>query len=243
MYKCHSCCRAALPNGNRSVSLSSMNRAFKDVVCIDRFLLSDICMLNVMDSVSLFSAFAIVPDTSLGYAILSIDFCWLSQFWPPAPVQFDDAFNHYDFKNYQQTLGIEYHPVPPHLPSKNVLESKHGVIRNVFLRILHDDHNNAQLAARLSESQMTYLGRAFSHHSKWRRATVCLSSILYDQSSSSKRWLVRSYSLMSKEGSRVFCNQEVLRIHKSILVTLLKSTFVLKNRNAVNGSLHSVFSE
>lgn len=59
----------------------------------------------------------------------------------------DTAFDSDEFKEHLVRHGTEFRPIPSRRHSKNVLESKHGVIRNVFLGILQENDDNAQLSA------------------------------------------------------------------------------------------------
>lgn len=57
------------------------------------------------------------------------------------------ALNHVKFLQYLSSLDIGFKPIPPHRPSKNVLESKHDVIRSIFLILMRDDAMSTELAA------------------------------------------------------------------------------------------------
>eukprot|EP00171_Calliarthron_tuberculosum_P017605 IDg17605t1 len=83
----------------------------------------------------------VVPDTSMNFAIEAIESQWISPFWAPEIVLFDLAFNNTNFKKYLSSYSIEPRPIPPRRHNKNVLESKHRVIRDVYLRLKaeHED--------------------------------------------------------------------------------------------------------
>lgn len=91
---CQSCRSIALPKASRKVSLSSISREFNEVVCVDHFYLNDLYLFPAIDSVTTYSAFLFVSDTSLDHAVFAIEACWLSQYWPPTAVLGDDAANH-----------------------------------------------------------------------------------------------------------------------------------------------------
>jgi len=133
--RCPHCLASAQPQPNRKVALSTLNRSFTDVVCVDHFYLEQLRLFHVMDVYSRFSAAGIVDDASLPTAVLSFDAVWLSHFWPPAEVQGDPAFNHEGFLSYLKSLDTAFRPVPPRRHQKNTLEPKHGVIRSIFLRL------------------------------------------------------------------------------------------------------------
>ena len=99
-----------------------------------------------MDSVTRYSSCSIVTSASLSDAILAFESCCLSQFWPPPAVLGDLAFNHDEFKHYLSSIGIEFNPIPPRRHNKNVLESKYGVIRSMFLRLTSEGSLSPKLA-------------------------------------------------------------------------------------------------
>lgn len=133
--ECHHCKAACLPTPSRKVSLSSLSRSFNEVVCVDHFYLDNIRMFHMMDAWSRFSTCYALDDASLRSAVIGFEASWLSKFWAPLSVRGDDAFNKDEFKNYMSTLDIEFRPIPPRRHSKNVLESKHGIIGSVYLRL------------------------------------------------------------------------------------------------------------
>lgn len=47
----------------------------------------------------------------------------------------DNAFNNNEFAEYIKQSHIKFRPVPPRRHSKNPLESKHNIIRSIFLRL------------------------------------------------------------------------------------------------------------
>lgn len=142
--KCYNCKATSAPVTSRKVSLSSLTRAFNTVVCIDHLFLDQLCVFHAMDTTSRYSACYIPNSTSLIDSMLAFEASWLSQFWPPTEVKGDNAFNKTNFIEFLKCLGIEFRPVPPRKHSKNVLESKHGIIRSVYLRLkaTTDDQSN-----------------------------------------------------------------------------------------------------
>lgn len=87
-----------------------------------------------MDMVIRYSAAHIVPSTSNKHSIIGIESFWLSQFWMSAAVQADSAFAGETFKSYLSSRDIKFRIVPPRCGSRNPLESKHGIIRSIFLK-------------------------------------------------------------------------------------------------------------
>lgn len=133
--KCKHCIASSPPKSNRKFSISGINRGFNDVVCVDHFHLDDLRIFHAMDSYSRFSAALSVSSASLSDAIIAFESVWVSQFWPPSSVQGDLAFRHEVFQDYLSQYGTSFRPVPTRRHHKNVLESKHGVIRAIYLRL------------------------------------------------------------------------------------------------------------
>lgn len=92
-----------------------------------------------MDKATRYSLGAVVESTSMREAILQFEASWLQDFWPPGEIIGDKAFNNDIFIDHIKEYGIKFSPIPPRRHSKNAIESKHRVIRDVFLR-LEDAH-------------------------------------------------------------------------------------------------------
>ena len=112
-----------------------MIRSFNELVCIDHMFLEENCVFHIMDSYSRYSAGSVVSSTTMGEAIPIFDAHWISAFWAPDTVLYDRAFNTNMFKSYLSDLGSEMRPIPPRRHNKNVLEYKHRIIRDVYLRL------------------------------------------------------------------------------------------------------------
>jgi len=144
MESCISCRTTALPKPSRKVSLSSMSRQFNDVVCVDHFFLDNLCIFHAMDAITRYSAGSCVPDTSMVHSILSFETLWISQFWIPSAILFDRAFKNTQFDDWMKNYGIDSNPIPPRRHNKNVLESKHRIIRDIFIRLKSANESNIQ---------------------------------------------------------------------------------------------------
>ena len=131
--ECTACRATALPHPNRKVSISSMSKHFNEVVCVDHFYLGEIRLMHCMDLVSRFSTVQVVDSANLDDAVSAFEACWVNQFWYPESIHGDKAFATGDFKNYMDKVGIAFRPVPPGRHSKNAIESKHNVIRSIYL--------------------------------------------------------------------------------------------------------------
>lgn len=101
-----------------------------------------------MDSKTRYSAGLVCADTSLKKSNFSFTTTWLSPFWSSINVRGDQAFNHTEFKNFITSIGATFGPIPPRRHQKNVIESKHGIIRSIFIRLKADqpDADAATLA-------------------------------------------------------------------------------------------------
>lgn len=146
---CSSCHNTALPKPTRKVSLSTMSREFNDTVCVDHLHIDDMRILHIMDSATRYSAGAVVQTTNMEDAIIAFDSHWVSQFWTPENVLYDPAFHNEEFKSYLLQLGSECKAIPPRRHNKNVLESKHRVIRDVYLRLKGDSTELSENKGRL----------------------------------------------------------------------------------------------
>ena len=91
-----------------------------------------------MDAYTRFPVVSVVPDTGTEFAIAVLDSHWISQFWNPTAIQFDQAFYNEPFHDYLEVFGIEYRPIPARRHNKDVLESKHKVIGDMSLRLSSD---------------------------------------------------------------------------------------------------------
>lgn len=110
------------------------------------FYLNKVCLFHAMDSATRYLDCSIVQNTSLELAVLAFDSCWLGKFWPPAATLGDSAFNKLEFTGNLLSLNISFRPVSPLRHSKNVLESKHAVIRSILLFLVDDSSSNTCLA-------------------------------------------------------------------------------------------------
>ena len=91
-----------------------------------------------MDAYTRFSVGSVVPDTGTESAIAVLYSHWISQFWTPTAIQFGQAFYNEPFHDYLKVFGIEYRPNPARRHKKDVLESKHKVIGDMFLSLSSD---------------------------------------------------------------------------------------------------------
>lgn len=88
-----------------------------------------------MNAGSRYSVAAIWPDTTMQTSLCALDTAWFGTFWPPGAIQGDQAFNNYTFRNYLRQDNVDLRPSPSHRHSMKFLESKHGDIRKIHLRL------------------------------------------------------------------------------------------------------------
>lgn len=134
---CTNCKATSDPKPARKVSLSTLNRSFNDKICIDHMFLGDNAVIHIMGSTVRYSVGMIVPDTSMQHAICALESQWISQFWMPGGVIFDQAFDNSIFRSYLNKCDIEPIALPPRRHNKNVLESKHKILRDIYIRLKH----------------------------------------------------------------------------------------------------------
>ena len=133
------CKLSCTPPTNRCVSLSSLNREFNEIVCIDHFFLENATVFHAMDVATRFSAGIVVESTSMETVILNLELIWFSNFWPPSYIQADGPFQNAMFKSLLDQYDIQLRPVPPRRHCKNPIEPRHGTIRSTFLRMKSAD--------------------------------------------------------------------------------------------------------
>ena len=100
-----------------------------------------------MDSSTRYSAGSVVPDTSMESAISVLDSHWISPFWAPNAIQFDKAFSNHEFQEFLSLHGINPRSIPARRHNKNVLDSKHKMIREILLRIISGNESVSEIIA------------------------------------------------------------------------------------------------
>lgn len=135
--KCESCLTAFDPFPSQRVSITSLNRSFNEIVCLDQFFLDDIRLFPAMDTVSRYSTCQITPTASRTDSIIAFEASWLSQFCNPQFLQSDSAFSNYESDSFIKSRVIRLQHVPHRRHDKNPLESKRHVIRSIYLKLKH----------------------------------------------------------------------------------------------------------
>ena len=132
---CIHCAKAYEPKQTRNVSLSSLNRFFNDLECIDHFNLGDQRICHIILASTRYSVANAVPNVSMESAVNALDSLWIFQFWSPKAIQFDQAFHNEIFLKRLDTYAIEARNISAHRHNKNFLESNYKIIRKIFLRL------------------------------------------------------------------------------------------------------------
>lgn len=120
---CPSCRSSSQPQPSRKVSLASLSRSFKDLVCIDHFFLETPFVMHAMEAHTRYSAAALCSSTSVDEAVEAFTNVLLSPFLNPHAVQIYSAFNNGDIRELLDRLEITSRVVPPSRHSKNAIES------------------------------------------------------------------------------------------------------------------------
>ena len=88
-----------------------------------------------MDENTRYSALTVAPDTGIEAAIKVLDSLWIYPFCSPTSIQFDQAFNIKEFDDFLSLHNIISRSIPARRHNRNVIDSKHSIIRDIFFRI------------------------------------------------------------------------------------------------------------
>lgn len=211
MESCTRCLHTSEPKQARKVSIRSLNRSFNMVVCIDHLHLGNMRVFHLMDAATRYSAGAVVQDTSMVLAIEVMEGHWISQFWEPEEVQFDQAFDNTPFKDYLKMYGINPRPVPARRHNKNVIESKHKIMRDIFLK--------------LSFEKPEELGALFVQQA------IRITNDLYGNDIMSSNELAKGYTRPVESGMSLnYLPKEIVEAHDA-LVAKRKLTKILRSKS------------
>ena len=151
---CSDCAKTYKVMKARKVSLNSVNRLFNETICIDHCHLGNIRMFHIIDASGRYSTETAVPDTGMEAAVEFLDSHWISPFWAPSSIQFDQAFDNKEFKRFPSLHDINARPIPARRHNKNFTESKHKIVRDIFRRI---KPNNDELSEVLTTQQAIFI--------------------------------------------------------------------------------------
>jgi len=215
LNECSACDTTAMPKPARKVSLSSMSRSFNDVVCIDHLFLDEYKVFHAMCSSTRYSVGSHVPDTNMENSIACLEAHWISQFWPPNEILYDPAFENSLFKSYVELYDIATRPIPPRRHNKNVIESKHRIIRDIFLRL---KVSNEELSV---PSKIPIL----------IQQAIRISNDLYGNDTMSSTELAKGYSRPIRTGDKPVLVPEEIRTAHEVLIAKRKLNLILRSKS------------
>lgn len=94
-----------------------------------------------MDAAPRYFLGAVVESTSIAISTEAVESLWIAPFWASAELQEDEAFDNERFRTHCKVQGSNFRSVPCRRHSKNPFESKHRVIRDVYLRLVPSNPN------------------------------------------------------------------------------------------------------
>lgn len=210
---CESYRATALPKSARKVSLSALSREFNKVVSVDHMFLEDSCVFHIMDTKTRYSVGAIVETTSMSNAVDVLESTWMSEFWAPNVIAFDQAFGSDVFVAFLDKYGIEKRALPPRRHNKNVIESKHRFIRDVYLRLKVAAENDP------NDTKTVLVQQA-----------IRITNDLYGNDVASAHELAKGYTRPVINGSVPSCvPSEILDAHANLLAKR-KLTLILRSK-------------
>jgi len=221
MQRCQKCRKTAPPKEERKVSLSTITRAFNSVVCVDHVFLGDTAVFHIMDSSSRYSAGMVVPNTSMSHAVSALETVWINPFWTPEAVVYDRAFKNSEFEEYLQQIGASGRPIPARRHNKNVLESKHKILRNIYLRL--KDQVDVDSASKISTcSDCVLVQRTFR-----------VSNDLYGSDTMSAHELAKGYTRpIGITAHPTYLPSELREAHDK-LIAKRKLTLILRSKSII----------
>ena len=122
---------------------------------MDHFHVGNLRICHVLDAKTRYSAGTVIADTGMNSTIGAVDSHSISPFGPPNLSNLPKAFANKGFTEFLSLHGIKARLAPARRHIKNDIESKHKVIRDVFLRTKSNNADffeivAAQQAIRLS---------------------------------------------------------------------------------------------
>ncbi len=129
-------CRPAIPTKPmRKVSISGSTNPFNTTVQVGHLFLDGKPILHIMEHPHRYSIGIPVESTSVNTAIELIESRWLAEFWAPQYLKFDRAFDCIEFRKFLNDNDIEPQLIPARRHNKLALESKHKILRDIYIRL------------------------------------------------------------------------------------------------------------
>ena len=144
---CTDCSKTHEPRQARKVSLSSIDRSFNKIVCIDHHHLGNVRIYHIKDVTTRYSAGAVVKGTEMEAAVGILDSHWVRPLWTPDSIQFDQNFANQELNDFLSLHGINPSPIPARRHNKNVFEWKVKVIRDIFLHTKSSNTDFSEIMA------------------------------------------------------------------------------------------------
>lgn len=94
-----------------------------------------------MNSMFRYSSGSPVARLSLSDVISAMQKCWITHFWSPENVKGDQGYNKKKCKGYLEQVGSNFRPSPSRRPSKNSIESKQRIIKDIYIGLRHYNSN------------------------------------------------------------------------------------------------------
>lgn len=132
---CAPCHAAEHPEPPRKVSVANIQRSINAEAFIDHLFLEKTPVLHAMEAQGRFSLVAPVASTSIPHAIEFMETRYFTELWPPAAIHEDAAFYATEFPEWCTSHDITFHPIPARRHNKLSIESKHRILREIFIRL------------------------------------------------------------------------------------------------------------
>lgn len=133
--RCLHCIADAPPASNRTVLVAEMNCQFSDSVCVDHFWFKHTCPFHIVDLCPKYSAVQIVSTTSLSESVVLYEDLWVAHFLSPKEISGDLDLRFDVFVSFHSQYNIAFPYVPFRRHYKNLIETKHGIIGAIYLRL------------------------------------------------------------------------------------------------------------
>lgn len=173
---------------------------------------SEHCVLHIMDTKTRLSAGVICADTLLSNAIYALQIGWLTPFWIPASIRAGDGFNHTKFIYFVKSIGSQFEPILPRHHNKNVLDSKHSILRLVFIPLSQEKPvllMNKFVLPWLMMFATSYMDPKLCRLMKWLMAL--LNHLLTTQRNFLLTYLMRKLHLKLKESWLEWCDPNPIK--------------------------------
>lgn len=138
---CKECRAPHLPHTSIKELLSTPNPHLSQNVFVDYMYFGSYCILHNIDCKTPLSAGVVCDEAFISIAKYALLIGWRTQFWTPESVAGDDAFNRPTSTDFVRYTTSEIESALPPRHSRNVLDSKHGILRSSFLQRCHADED------------------------------------------------------------------------------------------------------